>query len=695
MSFTPQHDSVISLSIFDYDTMSGDDPMGKVDINLNEFAGVEDPNDLWFDVQPCVGCKNPTGRLHVIFTWAAELSPEEKARRKEEARRKLFERDGEPDRSYTIEMAMEDAAKKLAELDLRDGRAPQEEIKVETEFEKMLRQYGSIGEAIKAQRESEKANMSQKDRNKLYMTDFEKQPAKKPAGNRTMSMFVPASQTGALSLKDAMAQLKAAKEGKPAVDAEDEDEDEEYNDFDETEETFGDPDRPKATETKDDAEIAAGAGEKAGLLLAKPKGPRAMSMIMTSSKKGAVVGEQLFTKFSKKTLVELEEGTLSLPGVHAVDVKGGDSVDAEIALRPVTPKKDGEAKDGEDKSPKLAALFNPKKGIKDAALGSELFAKKKLNVSSTLVGAASAAIAEAHGGPAALRPETPKVVVTKFVSLKARKEKAFTDKKQQYERLIRGVEARFYKKHRSSVAISQTETLVPRDPVHAMHILNAAARDEPIKYLSEDLAAAQMRAAAMAGIYTANFTKFKPLFSHPLPTSLPRFDCENMMKRLNNLPRSKRCAAAAAWGLSWCIEELYMMGCPVAVESSTGFTPLHIAARFNFVDCCEVLLNIGLEPSSNVNVNAETKSYLTPLAVAFANMSIDSAKLLISKGGIEVIPRPIEGFRTVLDIDAPHKYPWAKKDGLTQPDDYTFSKPIRVVDDIARELKREAYLGQF
>ena len=94
-----------------------------------------------------------------------------------------------------------------------------------------------------------------------------------------------------------------------------------------------------------------------------------------------------------------------------------------------------------------------------------------------------------------------------------------------------------------------------------------------------------------------------------------------------------------------------------------------------------------------MDVNAETKSYLTPLAIAIASGSIETAQLLASKGGLTVIPRPIEGFRSVLDLDSVQKYPWI--DSENQPEDYTIARPVRVVDDLAKELRREAYLGQF
>ena len=146
----------------------------------------------------------------------------------------------------------------------------------------------------------------------------------------------------------------------------------------------------------------------------------------------------------------------------------------------------------------------------------------------------------------------------------------YLDQKQQYEKLIKGVEARLKKKGRVMVNVREIEKVVPRNANHHLNILNAAARDEPVKYLSEDLEAAAQRDIASADVYASHFTKFKPMFSHPLPTSRPRFDNERMMKKINNMPRHERAATASAWGLAWCIEELYMQGCPVNVPNETG-----------------------------------------------------------------------------------------------------------------------------
>ena len=227
--------------------------------------------------------------------------------------------------------------------------------------------------------------------------------------------------------------------------------------------------------------------------------------------------------------------------------------------------------------------------------------------------------------------------------------------------------------------------MIPRNANHALNILNAAARDEPVKYLSEDLDAAALRVNNDANVYGNHFTKFKPMYAHPLPTSRPRYDAERMMKKLNNMPRQERVAAAASWGLAWCIEELYMQGCPVSQENATGFTPLHVACRFDFIDCVTVLMNIGLEPTAGIDVNDETMNFLTPLEVAISSNSAKCAAYLASKGGLRRIERPIEGYRSILDVDHVTKFPWLPKMGQ-QPDDFYLKRVNRAVDDQARNL---------
>ena len=68
----------------------------------------------------------------------------------------------------------------------------------------------------------------------------------------------------------------------------------------------------------------------------------------------------------------------------------------------------------------------------------------------------------------------------------------------------------------------EVEKVIPRNANHALNILNAAARDEPVKYLSEDLDAAAKREVNDSNVYGNHYTKFRPMFAHPLPTSRPR-----------------------------------------------------------------------------------------------------------------------------------------------------------------------------
>jgi len=298
------------------------------------------------------------------------------------------------------------------------------------------------------------------------------------------------------------------------------------------------------------------------------------------------------------------------------------------------------------------------------------------------------------------RAKTPLLKVSRLVSVKNSSEKYYDDPKQEYSKLIKGVEARFKKKNKLMVNLETVSKFIPRNPSHSLNVLNATARDEPIKHMAADMQAADIRFHNKQDAFRANFTKFKPLFNHPLPTGRPRFDCEKLMKRLNNLSRGERAAAAAFWGNAWCIEEIYMQDCPVNTTNSTGFTPLHIACRFNYKDCVHCLLNIGLEPSSGVDVNAETESYLTPMRVAIASGAVDCIELLTAAGGVDKILREKTGFRSILDMDEVLKYKWPnKRDGdeegdfedCAEPDDYLFKRSTdRAIDNKAANLGRQS-----
>ena len=59
-----QGGGAILLAIFDYDAMSGSDPMGVVSIDVADLVDGR-PLDKWLDVMPCDGCKKAKGQLHV------------------------------------------------------------------------------------------------------------------------------------------------------------------------------------------------------------------------------------------------------------------------------------------------------------------------------------------------------------------------------------------------------------------------------------------------------------------------------------------------------------------------------------------------------------------------------------------------------------------------------------------------------
>ena len=259
---------------------------------------------------------------------------------------------------------------------------------------------------------------------------------------------------------------------------------------------------------------------------------------------------------------------------------------------------------------KMGKAFDKEAAVK--SLTSAFAKNKPFEMQSNFVGAASRAIDGGDGEEGGVRrrgrgiafmlkggknkrerAKTPTMSLRRMVTAPNSKEKHYTDSKQEYEKLIKGVEARFKKKNKLMVNLKTISKVIPRNPHHSLNVLNATARDEPIKHMAADMDAADLRYHSKQDVYAAHFTKFKPLFSHPLPTGRPRYDCEKLVKKLNNLPREERAAAAAFWGNAWCIEEIYMQDCPVNSINSTGFTPLHIAARFNYVDCVQCLLNIG------------------------------------------------------------------------------------------------------
>jgi hypothetical protein len=96
---------------------------------------------------------------------------------------------------------------------------------------------------------------------------------------------------------------------------------------------------------------------------------------------------------------------------------------------------------------------------------------------SKFLGAATAGTTE--------RAKTPTVAMTRLVTTKqaqTKNDSHFADNKQEYEKLIKGLELRLAKKGRACFNVKEIKKVVPKSANHALNILNAAARDEPIKY---------------------------------------------------------------------------------------------------------------------------------------------------------------------------------------------------------------------
>jgi hypothetical protein len=698
-----------TIALYDYDRMSGSDPMGIVNINLNDYRDCEDNVDKWYDIIPCKGCKNPTGKIHVNFLWAAEISPEDKLRLAEEAKRKLFDKPKELIKEFSVEEAMASADDMLKNLnELKDGMYLRREIgddvikewrNEESELEKALDMYDDVKEHFDDVHRIERNAMKLKEERLLYLNADERR-----ISDGCNDGFDDSSDHENESDDDERPSTAGSGNGDPNA----------LKILFSPDKIIGDP--FKKLKGNEKTELARRASRLGSLVIpgsTSGKG-RSGSMLMAAS--GGKNSERRIT--SVPSLGGTGKNLLAAFGRGGGG--GGGGGERENSLLSAISQKKAEEDAAEEKAEKerselaAAAKANSRmasimikggggvtgKGAgalamfvgggsnnstAKAALGSEIFAKKKFDASK-FMGAAMGAVGGAGGSPD--KPKTPTVAVSRMVTtkqLQSSNDSHFTDPKQEYERMVKGLELRLRKKGRGMTTVRTVEKVVPKNANHALNILNAAARDEPIKYLAEDLAAAYKRHEQDTNIYASHFTKFKPLFSHPLPTSRPRFDAERMMKKLNNMPRNQRVAAAAAWGLAWCIEELYMQGCPVSVANNTGYTPLHIAARFDFVDCVQVILNIGMEPSALVEINAETKSYLTPLRVAICSNAVNSARLLASLGGLEKIERPKEGYRTILDIDGVTKFPWLPAMG-TQPEDYTLKRPVRAMDDQAKNL---------
>ena len=164
----------------------------------------------------------------------------------------------------------------------------------------------------------------------------------------------------------------------------------------------------------------------------------------------------------------------------------------------------------------------------------------------------------------------------------------------------------------------------------------------------------------------------KLMYRHPLK-GIPAQRADQEMKSLYYLPPHRRMHAAVARNNAWALEELVLLGHEVNIANPTGYTPLHVAASYNFYECVMTLIEMGAE------VNAGSMSGFTPTYIAHATHSVESYNLLKDAGGLLEIPKKsTPGFRTVCDVDV------------------TLPRP-KITNAKARSanLGRRAYYGQF
>ena len=78
---TKEHSSIVTLTVWDHDKMSGDDPMGSVTLPLVNFMGhgtSAEPVIQELAVEACEGCANATGTMTVSVAFVQnEVDPYE------------------------------------------------------------------------------------------------------------------------------------------------------------------------------------------------------------------------------------------------------------------------------------------------------------------------------------------------------------------------------------------------------------------------------------------------------------------------------------------------------------------------------------------------------------------------------------------------------------------------------------------
>ena len=154
-------------------------------------------------------------------------------------------------------------------------------------------------------------------------------------------------------------------------------------------------------------------------------------------------------------------------------------------------------------------------------------------------------------------------------------------------------------------------------------------------------------------------TIYRPLYHHPLPMGMSRYQHETLLRRILTSPLDKQVLAAITLNDAWCLEECYLRGAPVDTVDRCGVTPLHLAAQLDRLDCCMVLVNIG------VDVNASHLDGMTPLGLALASKSTLCVRYLREIGAKERIlvrnPR-FSAASTVLELDSLPKVSMASQE---------------------------------
>ncbi len=84
------------------------------------------------------------------------------------------------------------------------------------------------------------------------------------------------------------------------------------------------------------------------------------------------------------------------------------------------------------------------------------------------------------------------------------------------------------------------------------------------------------------------------------------------------------------------VKLLIKLGVSIDSKSNTGETALHFAALGDHAECCECLLDSGAE------VNSKNKELHTPLTLALSRQGMNSARVLIARGGTGIHDAPLK-----------------------------------------------------